>query len=494
MADSTTKLIDVLSGEILSSERLGQFMIFGGGLGGGNVFIPDDPSVVWNQILWDHPFAMYVFRDLELKDDMLSSALETRKEAVLADERFVKPASDKRQDKKLADFISETLEGYMGGGDGLRFGFDNFLWEALNASGDGVTIGENVYEHANDRVFIKSVNFKPQMLFSFAEGPLAQYQNYALPQTGPLRLRSDLGFAFEGLDPEQPLPEGKFFVHTFRPYQGDRWGSPQKLRAYWIAWFKKAGMKQSLRFLERGPGTVWAKYNTGGGEDEKNKALEAAQAAAEEASIATSKGTEIEVLENVRGNMGSAHSEFLDRCDNGIARIVLGQTLTSKGSEGGGSLALGEVHERVAGRKKEADAKSLMLAVNTQLVFPLVLLNQGPVERPPIWMIKYQPGADLELMSKILYRAWQQRVPYTKTFYYETMQIPAPAEGEDLVEPPTKSDEDSAVPGGESATSFAEFTEAVKKKSRHSLNDKREKQPTLNKGRFKSLQPSTMKS
>lgn len=497
MSNAQTKLVDSLTGEILSSERLGQFMGLGGGLGGGSVYIPDDPSVVWNQILWNHQFAMYVYRDMELKDDMVSSALETRKEAVLSDARFVQPASNKRQDKKAAEFIEETLEGYMGGGDGLRFGFNNFLWEALDAVGKGVAIGENVYDQTNDRVFIKSVNFKPQMLFNFAEGSLAAYQNFGLPQTGPLRLRADLGFVFDGVDPEQPLPEGKFFVHTFRPYQGDRWGSPQDLRAYWITWFKKAGWKQSLRFLERGPGTVVAKYQGGAGSDEQNKALQAAQAAAEEASLAISKGTEIEVLENVRGNMGSAHSEFLDRCDNGIARIFLGQTLTSKGSEGGGSRALGEVHERVAARKKEADALSLMLAVNTQLVWPLTLANIGVVEKPPIWMIRYQPGADLELMSKLLYRAWQQKIPYTKAFYYETMQIPAPAEGEDVVEPPTESEQTGAIPGGESA-SFGEpevggQESEVSKKKRPST-DRRVKPPTSNRERFAALRPSTIES
>lgn len=481
--------LEALTGEILSSQRMSQYMAFGGGLGGGMIHIPEDPSLVWNQLDWNYPFAMFVYRDIEKKDDKVSSDLDTRKEAVLAKERFVKPASETAQDKKAAEFIGETLEGFMGGGDGLRFGFDNFLWEALDAVGKGVAIGENIFDVASDRIYIRDVRFKPQFLFSFAEGELAPYQSYALPQTGPLRLRADLGFMIEGVDATQPLPDNKFFVHTFRPYQGNRWGSPLIQRVFWLSWFKRAGIKQWLRYLERGAGTVLAKYDSGAAKEEKQIALEAAQAVAEESAAAISKRFEVESLENVRQSLGSAHKELTDEyCNNGIARVILGQTLTSRGSEGGGSRALGEVHERVAARKTETDAKSLMLAVNTQLVFPLTLLNVGPVERPPIWTIKYESGGDLKLMSEILYRAWQMRVPIGKKFYYASLQMPEPEEDEEMLEPPAQNEEDEAVPGGESSS----FTEGdlVKKKS----SNRRSKLPILKKERFARLRPSMIES
>ena len=491
MANAGTVLIDKLSGELLTTERIYSYMGFGGGLGGGSgMFIPDDPSVVWDQLKWNHPFAQYVYNDIEEKDDEVGADLEVRKEAVLSKERLVKPASEKRQDKKLADFIHETLEGYMGGGDGLRFGFDAFLWESLDAIGKGVAIGENIYDTTGDRIFIRDVKFRPQFLFSFADGPMAQYANYALPQTGPLRLRSDLGFAIEGIDAEQPLPEKKFFVHTFQPYQGNRWGSPLIRKVFWLAWFKKAGIKQWLRYLERGAGTVLAKYNTGANQDEKDKALEASQAVAEESSAAVSKGTEIEVLENVRVAMGSAHKELTEEhCNNGIARRILGQT-SSRGGEGGWSK--GNVQERVASRKTEVDAASLMLAVNLQLVFPLTLLNQGPVERPPIWTIRAEPGSDLKEVVDRLHTAWQMHVPIEKKTFYMMSEIPEPAEGAELLPEPAKGEETAAPAGGEADTSFSEFESAVKKKSRHTLNDKRERLPTSKRERFKSLRPSTM--
>lgn len=460
MANAQTILIDQLSGEILSSERLSAFMGFTGGLGGGSMFIPDDPTVVWEQLKWNHAFAQYVYDDIEEKDEEVGSDLEVRKEAVLSKDRVMMPASDKRQDKKVADFIEETLEGYMGGGDGTRFGFSNFLWEMLDAIGHGVVIGEVIFANANDRVYIKEVKFKPQMLFNFSEGPLAQFQNFALPQTGPVRLRTDLGFAFEGIDPNEPLPQGKFFVHTFQPKQGNRWGSPLIRRCYWLSWFKKAGLKQWVRYLERGNGTVVASYDQS--EKEQELAIQLARAVSEESAVAKSKRAELEVLQNVRTSLGSAHKDLTDEyCNRGIARRILGQTGT-RGGEGGWSK--GNVQERVADRKTEADSLSSMLAVNT-LSQILTLVNFGPNTKPPTWMLKYQPVGDLKQSSDNFYRGWQMGVGISKKFYYTTMQWPEPAEGEEVLPPPSKSDETSAIPGGDDAA-FAEAQEYLRRTGR----------------------------
>jgi phage gp29-like protein len=258
-------------------------------------------------------------------------------------------------------------------------------------------------------------------------------------------------------------------------------------RVFWLSWFKRAGVKQWLRYLERGPGTVLTRYPDGASADEKRKALEAAQALAEEMAAAIPKKFETEVLENTRHAMGSSHRELVDDyCNNGIARVILGQTLTSRGSEGGGSRALGEVHERVAGRKTETDSKSLMLAVNTRLVWPLVILNHGVVERPPIWTIQYEPGADMKLMSEVLYRLWQMNVPLAVKPFYQTFQIQEPADGDDVLAPSQGADAGEAI-DEEDETSFAEQSGELKKKSAN----KRSKLPTLNRERFVKLRPST---
>jgi len=179
------------------------------------------------------------------------------------------------------------------------------------------------------------VKFKPQHLFSFGDGAMAAYSTstYPYPQTGPLRLRP--GIYVDGLSSENTSSGAKVFVHTFRPRHGNRWGMPLDRKVFWPSWFKRASVKQWLRFLEKGPGSVVARYNDAAGEDEQNKALAAAQAINEESAVALPKKFVTEILQHVRQSMGSAYSEMVDDfCNNEIARVILGQTLTSRGGEG----------------------------------------------------------------------------------------------------------------------------------------------------------------
>src|SRR5260370_3550453 len=254
-------------GEILASDQIGAYLGFSGGLGGGQLFVPDNPTIVWTQLFWNYPFAMYVYDDMEEKDDKVGADLDTRKESVLSKQRFVKPASDKLRDKKIATFIEETLEEYLGGSPvGGRLPFADLLWEGMDAIGNGVAFGEIEWALAADRVFIKDVHFKPQQLFSFSEKTFGEFAAYGSPQTGPLRLRP--GLMIEGIGLEGDLPQDKFFVHTYRPKRGNRWGSPLKPRCFWWPWFKKGGLPAWLKMLEKGPGTVIARYAHGEAESQ----------------------------------------------------------------------------------------------------------------------------------------------------------------------------------------------------------------------------------
>lgn len=483
---------NLVGAEILGSSQLGSYLSLAyGGFGLLNLAL-GNPTEVWQHLRFNPWLAMDVYDDMEEKDDMIASCLEARKENVLSKSRQVLAASDKRQDKKLADFIDETLESYFDVTDGEHIGFDNLLWEALDAIGKGVSIGETIFAEAADRIFIKDVRFKPQQLFSFGAGDMAAYSlaTYPTQQTGPLRLRP--GIYGDGISSETALPERKFFVFSYRPRYSNRWGSPLLRKVYWLSWFKRQQARNWLRFGEKGAGTVLSRYPDGSPPDTQQKALDAARAIFEESVAAIPAKFQVEVLEQVRQAMGGTYKEFVDDfCNNGIARVILGQTLTSRGSEGGGSRALGEVHERVAEKKTEVDSKSLMLAVNTRLVWPLVLLNQGPVARPPIWTINYEPGKDLTTISDWLQRLWEMHVPIPRNWVYTTFQMPVPDENEETLPPPEKGEEKEIGPGGEGTGGG--FAEGQKKKPAAS-RDTSSKQPNLKTERFARLRPSTMKA
>ncbi len=448
-----------------------------------------NPSEVWAQIMWDPWLAMVVYQDMEEKDDCVASSLDTRKDGVLSLPRRVLPASDTRQDKKIADFVEEVLEGRFTRGGDCYFGLDQILHEMLDGMAKGVAIGEIVLGDGGDHVYISDVKFKPQHMFSFADGPMAAYStpSYLGLQTGPLRLRNPYLFNSPLVGENGELPEGRFVVATYRPRYGNRWGSPQDRKVYWPSWFKRMTLKQWLRYCEKGSGSVVTRYPDGASPDEMQKALDAARAVNEESAAAFPAKFRIEVLEHVRQSMGNAFEGLTDGvCNNAIMRVILGQTLTSRGSEGGGSRALGDVHNQVRSEKKEADAKFLMRNVNKSMVPPLVLFKFGPNARLPYWTMDYEPKRDLSADSIIHTRLAGAGLEIPKKFFYTTYQLPEPTEGEEVLQP--TSDKGSLPATGVDAA--ANFTE--KKTLKSDATSKIRSHSKI--ARFSKLRPSTTES
>jgi len=185
--------------------------------------------------------------------------------------------------------------------------------------------------------------------------------------------------------------------------------------------------------------------------------------------------------------MGTAYTDMTeDVAANAIMRVILGQTLTSRGSEGGGSRALGEVHQQVRAEKIEADAKFLMYVINEYLVKPIVLFNFGPSTPLPLWVIKYDPKRDQSADSVVHARLAGMGVKIPMKFIYSEYQIPEPAADEEVLEPPAK------LPGSPSTgvDASADFAEKKTSASSKTLNNK----PDSKIARFSKLRQSTIKS
>ncbi len=480
------QMINNLFKEILASDKLNLGYL---GWALTTQTFPDDPTWMWQQLKSVPWIAMAIYDDMEEKDGMVSSCLETRKDGVLSKPRVVLPASDKKQDKKVAEFIEETLHDYFDGNllleNNPRMGFESFMFEALDAVAKGVCIGEKVFAEGRDRIYFKDIKFKPQHLFSFGDTAFASYSTASMmyPQTGPLRLRQ--GMFLEGVPENGLLPESKFFTLSYRSRYGNRWGSPLMRKTFWASWIKRAGVKNWLKYAEKGSGSVVTRYPGGASPSEQQTALEAAQAINDEPAVAIPERFAMEVMEMVR-NIGSAHKELVDDfCNNEIARVILGQTLTSRGSEGGGSRALGEVHQEVRAEKIEADAKALIGAVNIQLIWSLVLWNFGPNVRPPMWTIQYDPQEDQTELASRLYKLWEMNTPIQKKFVFDSFQLPEPSDDPDEILTP-KTSQPKQFNEEETQTDPAEFAEGKKKVSQNKSAQK----SNLKTVRFRRLRPS----
>lgn len=449
--DATTQLFT----EILASDKLGSYQNLAPWITSLNT---EDPTAVWHQLMYNPWFAMAIYWDMEEKDAAVYTGIDTRKNNVLSKPRNILPFSDSRRDRKIAEFVEETLDRYF-------CDFDSFLYEALDAIGKGVSVGEIIFAEGSDRIYVEAVKFKPQHLFSFGETDIAgiSTQSMMFPQTGKLQLRTGVHIGEMMLG--GPLPEDKFFVFSFRPKYGNRWGDPIHRKGFWPSWIKRHGIRAWLKYLEKGNGTVVARYNDGAPQAEQNAAVDAATAIVENSAVGVPKKFLVEVLNDVRA-IGSSHKELNDEfCNAELSRIYIGQTLTSRGSDGGGSRALGEVHERVSDKISETDCKALMQVVNRRIVKSIVHLNFGPNADLPRWVLEYDPPADMDAVAKRFAIARNEiGIDLSKEQVRDTLQLEEPKNDEDKLAPPVPPAAGEIDPLDDpEITEFAE--DGVKKKS-----------------------------
>ena len=233
------------------------------------------------------------------------------------------------------------------------------------------------------------------------------------------------------------MPSHKFLVSSFRPRHGNRRGRPLLRRVFWPSWFKRQDLKFWLKFIEKGSGSVVVRYPQGATDQDKQRALEAAEAINSETAVAIPENFQIvsELLQAARAGDSSVFLSLADNlCNNEIARVILGQTLTQRGGEDGrGSRALGEVHQEVRFEKVAADARDLMSVINDQLLRWLFLFNFGPDVRPPKWTIQLDPPEDLRQRIEIDERLARLGAPLPLSYLQRTYSLPAPAPGEATV-------------------------------------------------------------
>ena len=377
-----------------------------------------NPSTIWDQMMRDDPGVFAYYRDLEEKDDQIAQCLETRKTGVLCRGRQLVAASKDAQDQKVMQFVKEVLAAVPN--------FDNVLAELLDAPAFGLTVGEVVWQQDGARVYVEDLKPRPPEWFLF--NPVIQMQN------GALRLKKNI-WDLDGV----VVPDYKFVVWTFRPRYGNRRGRPLLRRLFWPSWIKRNAIRLWLKYAEKGPGTIAVKYRTGAGDEEQKQALKAAEDISATTAVAFPEGFTIEesLLKAARSVPSEIFRALLQEYANAaIAKVLLGQTLTSAGSDqGAGSRALGQVHQDVRLEIVRADAAALMTVINDQVVRPLVTFNFGPETPAPKWKITVEEAEDLNLHAKRDQALQQMGTPIPRKYVLSTYAIPEPEEGDDILEP-----------------------------------------------------------
>lgn len=424
------------TGEIVSTQALynTQISLYRNTLAFGG---SQSPSMIWSSMVRDDGTAILYYRELEEKDTDVANALDTLKESVLERKWSIKPFDDSSQAADVATFIEQQLAQVSN--------IDGVLDNLLDAAGYGFSVQEMMFDVSMGQASLVDIHDCPQELFLFGD----RFQ----PQIGPMQFL-DMPMASTG----QLVPEQKFIVFSYRKRSRNRMGRPLLRSVFWSSWFKRNIQRLWLQYAEKGPGTAVVRYQDADSQQQKQQAADLAQALIQQVAVGVPQGFDYdkELLSVARAMNPATWENAYKAFQLDIVRRVLGETLTSFGSEGGnGSRSMGETHSETKDIKAIRLCKAAQSVLNERLIRPLVLWNFGPDAPMPSWSYDVEEEEDLTERLAIDQGVQRMGVEMPKSYLRERYGVPAP-EADDEIAVPNVNAPQPAITDRTSAT-FSEL-------------------------------------
>lgn len=360
---------------------------------------------------------MSYIEELE-RDTHLSSSLATRRAKLIKKGWRIVPASEKLIDVTKAQFVTDQLVNMQGS-------FEKDLEASLDAIGKGFSLTEINYQEVvwkgKRRVGLKNLRYKEPKLFSFKYDEFGYYKIMQIdPDANGVELPLDK-FIHIVMGPNDENPYGRsvdaecaFWVWV-----------KKNVAKFWAIYAEKFGMPLSMIQLPRS-----VKKN----DTDYTAAKEILEAIQEETGIMVPEGFELSFLEATRAGE-AGYERFIEICNKEISKRVFGATLISEeGKRGQGSYALGAEHSGIFEDYVVFDALVLEAAFSEQLIRPLIDYNWENTEYYPQFVFdEFDPGVFITF-SQSLYNLTSVGLDIPKAWAYEKLKIPAPKEGEAVLE------------------------------------------------------------
>ena len=247
----------------------------------------------------------------------------------------------------------------------------------------------------------------------------------------------------------EDFPEHRFLIAI----NGGHPGHPsiaaplRALATYWLA--AVYGLKWLTQFAQIcGVPFRWAEYASG--DNASKQVVQEMLAKIGSAGWgAFPTGTKINFVDTGKGANTVAQKVLLDLADEQCDIFILGQTLTSSAGDKG-SQALGKVHEGVRQDVIEGVCDFVGEVLTYQLVPSIVALNYGESrdDLPGVWA-EWPEEKDLKAEAERVEVLKRIGLAVGKEWGYETLGVPMPAEGDELLFNPSEQapDEEEPVPG-----------------------------------------------
>nr|DAV12307.1 MAG TPA: portal [Caudoviricetes sp.] len=352
-----------------------------------------------------------LFMDIEEQDSSIAANMMTRKRSVLTlDWRIVEPRNATPAEEKLQAEIDELFYQYPN--------LEDLFVDLMDAVGHGFSALEIQWAQVNGKWVPKGFKPCPQSWFK-------------LDKDDSLLLRTPANQMGE------PLRPFGWVVHRHksRSTQLARDGLYRTLA--WLYMYKHYSVRDFAEFLELyGMPIRIGKYGAGATNAEKRTLLRALAEIGHNAAGIMPESMQIELHNVANAGAASGNNPFLqmvDWCEKSIARLILGQTLTS-GADGKSSTnALGNVHNEVRRDLMISDAKQIAQTITQQIILPYLQINVDPniaPHRVPYFEFDTKEYEDLSVFADAIPKLTGIGVQISESWVRDKLGIPEPQEGE----------------------------------------------------------------
>lgn len=352
-----------------------------------------------------------LFMDIEEQDSSIAANIMTRKRSVLTlDWRIVEPRNATPAEEKLQAEIDELFYQYPN--------LEDLFVDLMDAVGHGFSALEIQWAQVDGKWVPKGFKPCPQSWFK-------------LDKDDSLLLRTPANQMGE------PLRPFGWVVHRHksRSTQLARDGLYRTLA--WLYMYKHYSVRDFAEFLELyGMPIRIGKYGAGATNAEKRTLLRALAEIGHNAAGIMPESMQIELHNVANAGAASGNNPFLqmvDWCEKSIARLILGQTLTS-GADGKSSTnALGNVHNEVRRDLMISDAKQIAQTITQQIILPYLQINVDPniaPHRVPYFEFDTKEYEDLSVFADAIPKLTGIGVQISESWVRDKLGIPEPQEGE----------------------------------------------------------------
>lgn len=401
-------------------------------VGTGVKITPNKIKTVFSELDFNERNQLYLELD---NDDTIASALPTRKEAILGLDWQIKAnRSNTPKALELADRLADIFYNLND--------FEDLLPNLMQGVFSGVSISEIEWELNDGLLLPKNFHNRPLPMFAVDKGGIKFKKSQR-----DLEALNDFGFIIHN-----PFIRNKAFTGLYEPL------------AY-LQMFKHYSFYDFAEFLENyGQPIRIGKYPAFATKEEKSSLLNALHQLGHNMAGIIPESMAVDIINTLSNNNGSSFLSMVERCDAGMSKIILGQTLTSS-SDGAGSYALGRIHNEVRKDILTNDAKKLAKTITNQLLYKIIALNFADVKKTdlPYFEFNTQDAVNLEYYANALPKLSQMGVKFPKRYINELLNIPPKADDDEFLEPAFNNSNNLK---NEAKTNFENLTQEELKKTK----------------------------